>query len=166
MCLEHGSTPCDPDERETDGARHWDGEPSELKGKFRNQVEKEFTDEEWLHCVYLGNIKTRFGICKDEHGELRYVRAIQGHSGGMIISPRLMNYVMVPYTWKRFVYHVGRSRDQCSIAQASAIEPSMTRRDRQSTEKEESIRHVSDREAGVEGGAATLRTHNRDRASV
>ena len=29
---------------------------------------------------YLGSIKTRFEICKDENGELRYVRAIQGHS--------------------------------------------------------------------------------------
>ena len=37
-----------------------------------------------------------FEICEDEHGELRYVRAIQGHSSGVIISPRLMNYVMIP----------------------------------------------------------------------
>ena len=28
-------------------------------------------------------------------GELRCIRAIQGHSGGMIISPRLVNYVMI-----------------------------------------------------------------------
>ena len=56
-----------------------------------------------------------------------------------------------------------RSMLHCS---SKRIEPSMTRRDRQSIEKEESIRHVGDREAGVEGGAATLRTHNRDRASV
>ena len=97
----------DQDERETDGAMHWD---------VTLPVEKEFTDEDWLHCLYLGSIKTRFEICKDEHGELRKIRAIQGHSGGMIISPRLMNYVLIPYEWKRFICHVGRARDQSSIA--------------------------------------------------
>ena len=86
----------DQDERETDGARHWDGVLSVLNGKFRNQLEKEVTDDDWLHCFYLVIIQTRFEICKDENGELRYIRAIQGHSGGMIISPRLMNYVMIP----------------------------------------------------------------------
>ena len=111
----------DQDERETDGAGHWDGVLSVLKGKFRNQLEKEFTDEHWLHCFYLGSIKTRFEICKDENGEWRYIRAIQGHSGGMIISPRLMNYVMIPYTWKRLIYHVGRARDQYSIADIGLV---------------------------------------------
>ena len=61
----------DQDERETDGARHWDGVLSVLKGKFQNQLDKEFTDEDWLHCLYLGSIKTRFEICK-ENGELRF----------------------------------------------------------------------------------------------
>ena len=61
----------DQDERETDGAMHWDVILPVLKGRFRNQLEKEFTEEDWLHCLYLGNIKTRFEICKDENGELR-----------------------------------------------------------------------------------------------
>ena len=33
------------------------------------------------------------------------------------ISPRLMNYAMIPYKWKRFLHHVGRARDQYSIAE-------------------------------------------------
>ena len=111
----------DQDERETDGARHWDGVLSVLKGKFRNQMEKEFTDEDWLHCLYLGSIKTRFEICKDENGEIRHIRAIQGHSGGMIVSPRLMNYVRIPYKWKRFIYHVGRARDENSSAEIGLV---------------------------------------------
>ena len=90
----------DQDERETDGAMHWNVILPVMKGRFRNQTEKEFTNEDRLHCLYLGSIKTRFEICKDENGKLRYIRAIQGHSGGMIISPRLMNYVMIPYRWK------------------------------------------------------------------
>ena len=38
---------------------------------------EEFTDEDWFHRLYLGSIKTRLEICKDENGELRYIRAIQ-----------------------------------------------------------------------------------------
>ena len=91
---------------------HCDGVLPVLKGKFRNQPEKEFTDEDWLHRLYLGSIKTRNESYEDEHGELRSIRVIHGHSGGMIISPRLMNYVMIPYKWKRFIYHVGGARDQ------------------------------------------------------
>ena len=41
----------DPDERETEGARHSDGVLSVLGGKFRNQLEKEFTDDDWLHWL-------------------------------------------------------------------------------------------------------------------
>ena len=51
-------------------------------------------DEDCLCCVYLGRFETRFEICTDENGELRFFRAIQGHSGGMIISPRLTHCVM------------------------------------------------------------------------
>ena len=39
----------------------------------------------------------------------------------MIISPRLMNFVMIPYKWKRFKYHVGRARDQFSIAEIGLV---------------------------------------------
>ena len=48
-----------------------------LKLKVQNQLEKEFTDEDWFRRLYLGSIKTRFEICKDENGELRYTRAKQ-----------------------------------------------------------------------------------------
>ena len=121
----------DQDERETDGARHWDGVLSVLNGKFRNQLEKEVTDDDWLHCLCLVIIQTRFEICKDENGELRYIRAIQGHSGGMIISPRLMNYVMILDKWKRFIYHVGRARDQYSIAEIGLVAGGKERKGRQ-----------------------------------
>ena len=50
-----------------------------------------------------------------------YIRAIQGHSEGMIISPRLMNYLLIPCKWKRFIYHVGRARDQYSIAEVGLV---------------------------------------------
>ena len=94
---------------------HWDVKSSVMKGRFRSQLEREFTDEDWLHCFYLGSIKTRFEICKDEKGEMRCIRAIQGHLDGVIISPRLMKYEMILYKWKRITYHVGRAGDRYSI---------------------------------------------------
>ena len=45
------------DERKTDGAMPWDVILPVLKGRFKNQLEKEFTDEDWLPCLYLGSIK-------------------------------------------------------------------------------------------------------------
>ena len=64
---------------------------------------------------------TRFEICKNENGELRYIRAIQVHSGGVIISRSLMNYVMILYKWKRLIYHEGRARDQYSIEEIGLV---------------------------------------------
>ena len=53
----------DQDEREADGAMHWDVKLPVLKGRFTNQLEKKFTDEDWFHCLYLGSIKTKFETC-------------------------------------------------------------------------------------------------------
>ena len=47
----------DQDEREADGARHWDGVLLVLKGRFRSQLEKEYTDEDsWKHQDNVGNL--------------------------------------------------------------------------------------------------------------
>ena len=51
----------DQDERETDAARHWDGVLSVLKGKIRNQLEKEFTEVaplrlSWKHQDNIRNL--------------------------------------------------------------------------------------------------------------
>ena len=111
----------DQDEREADGAMHWDVILPVLKGRFKKQLVKEFTDEDWHHCLHLGSFKTRFENLENEHGELMYIRAIQGHSEGMIISPRLMNYLLIPDKLKRFINHVGRARDQYSIAEVGLV---------------------------------------------
>ena len=92
-----------------------------LKGRFQNQLERNSQTRIGSIALYLGSFKTRFEICKDENGELRYIRSIQGHSGGMIISPRLMNYVMILHRWKQVIYHVGRARDQYSKAEAGLM---------------------------------------------
>ena len=103
-------------EREEDGAMHVNIILQALKERIQIQREKEFTNEDSLNCFYLGSFKRRFEICEDEDGGLKFFRAIQGHSGGIFVSPRLMNFEMIPYTEKEFIYHVGRARNQYSIA--------------------------------------------------
>ena len=83
--------------------------------------------------LYLGSFKTRSEICKNENAELRKIRAIHRHSGGMIISPRLMNYVMVLLRWKRFICHVGRARDQYSFAEAGLVARGKERQEERQT---------------------------------
>ena len=85
-------------EREEDSAMHVNIILPALKERFQIQREKEFTNEDSLNCLYLGSIKTRFEICKDEDGGLKFFRAMQGHSGGIVVSPRLMNFEMILHT--------------------------------------------------------------------
>ena len=63
----------DQDEREEDGAMHWDNILPFLTGRFRDKIYQEYTDKDWLQSLYLGSIKTRFESCKDETGQLRYI---------------------------------------------------------------------------------------------
>ena len=73
-----------------EGARHFD------KG-FR------------LDLTHEGSNKKRLEYCKDNIGSLSYGRAIQGHTRGIPISPELMNYTLIPYTWKEHIMHTGIS---------------------------------------------------------
>ena len=111
----------DQDEREEDGGAHWDTILPTLKKKFQNQLEDEGKSMNWVEHFYRGNHKTRFEICKNADDELGYIRAIQGHSGGMVIQPELMNYVLIPCKWKQVIYHMGCARDRYSIAEAGLV---------------------------------------------
>ena len=44
-----------------------------------------------------------------------------------------MNYVMIPYKWKRFIYHVDRARDQHSIAEIGLVAGGKERKDGRQT---------------------------------
>ena len=59
-------------EREEDGAVHVDIILPVLKEKFQVQRDKEFTNEDSLNCLYRGSFQTRFEICKDEDGGLKF----------------------------------------------------------------------------------------------
>ena len=53
--------------------------------------------------------------------QLLDVRAIQGHSGGELVAPELLNHVAIPLRWKEYLCHVGSSLTVNSILQAGLI---------------------------------------------
>ena len=57
-----------------------------------------------------------FEYCADSKKSSQYIRAIQGHSGGIPIDPELMVYIRNPYNWKN-IFHRG-----CSFSIQSVLE--------------------------------------------
>ena len=79
--------------------------------------------------IQEGSNKMRIEYCEDNYGSLCYLQAIQGHSGGIPISPELMNYTLNPYNWKEHIYHRGISWNFQSILESGLI-PGGTKSDR------------------------------------
>ena len=63
----------------------------------------------------------RFEICEDEDGGLEFFVQFRNIQVQSFVTPRLMNYEMILYTWTEFIYRVGRARDQYSIAVARLV---------------------------------------------
>ena len=86
----------DLDERETDGAVHWNSMNPTLRKHFRR--------------LEGNNSRTLIG-CMNSRNVLLYIRAILGRTGGNLIAPELMGHVAIPYTRKEFLFHRGCSFD-------------------------------------------------------
>ena len=84
----------DQDERQTDGSRQWDTIRPKLVKAFAQEGARDFDEGFWLHLIHVGSNKKRLEYCKDNNGSLCYLRAIQGHSDGIPISPEFMNYTL------------------------------------------------------------------------
>ena len=63
----------------------------------------------------------RLEYCKDNKRSLCYLRAIQGHSGGIPIRPEMMEYTFFPYKWKEYVFRRGSSWNSQSILGSELI---------------------------------------------
>ena len=92
-------------ERQSDASMHWDTIRSVLLKAFAKQGARDFS----LRFFHEGSSNTRIEFCEDSPNSLAYFRAIQGHSGGIPIDPKLMGYIRIPQNWKRFIFHRGCS---------------------------------------------------------
>ena len=80
----------DQDESNDDGAVDWDTMIPNLLRAFGDRRARYFSHKDWLRKHSYGSNKTRFEYCENLKGILMYVRAIQGHTGGMTILLGLM----------------------------------------------------------------------------
>ena len=76
------------DERETDGAVHWNTMNPKLMRAFGDRGAREISAKDWL-----------------PKNSLTYTCAIQSDASGNMIAPDLMGHVTMPYNWKEFVFH-------------------------------------------------------------
>ena len=53
----------DQDERDSDGAVHWNSIVPKLLAAFGNRGARKCSDTDWLHNIYKGSSKTRFEYC-------------------------------------------------------------------------------------------------------
>ena len=69
-----------------------------------------------------GGNKKRFQYCIDPSGqEIRYLRALQGHSGRNPINPTLQDNVLIPNNFFEYIYHVGCAINLHSITNSGFI---------------------------------------------
>ena len=112
----------DQDERETDGAVHWNSMGLKLRNAFQKSGGRKFSDVDWLQHIFQGSSKMRFKYCQNSPPNcFLYIRAIQGHTGGNLKALELMGHVAIPYKWKEFLFHSGCSLDVTSILTSGLI---------------------------------------------
>ena len=99
----------DQDERQTGGSKHWDTIRPVLMKAIAQEGARDFDEGFWLHLIHEGSQKKRLEYFKDNNGSLCYLRVIQGQSGGKPTRPELMNYTLLPYKWKEYIFHRGIS---------------------------------------------------------
>ena len=94
----------DQDERETDGAVHWNSMVPKLRKAFQKSGGR------------------KFQYCMNSPNSLLKNRAIQGHTGENLIASELMGHVAIQYERKEFLFHRGCSYDVASILIAGGRE--------------------------------------------
>ena len=67
----------DQDDRETDGAVHWNSMGPKLRKAFQKARGQTFSDSDWVQYIFEGRNKTRFQYCKNSRNVLLYIRAIK-----------------------------------------------------------------------------------------
>ena len=70
-----------------------------------------WTNQMWIDHLHGGSNKKIFQCCLNSDSFTLSMRAIQGHSGGNNVDFLLLVDVQIPYTWNKYIYHVGSSLD-------------------------------------------------------
>ena len=83
--------------------------------KFAQDGARDFSDDQWSQQVLGGSTKKRIEYYKDKDGVLCYSGAVQGHSGGIAVGPKIMGYFLISQHWKKYLYQRGRSCDCQSV---------------------------------------------------
>ena len=110
----------DQEERETDGAVHWNTMSPKLLKAFEDKGARKFSDKEWLQHIYEGSNKTSTASVPKIPWCI-FVQLIQRRTGGNMTAPELMGHVAIPHNWREFVFHGGCSFNLNSILEAGFI---------------------------------------------
>ena len=114
--LRHGDLP-----RKEDGSI----EPCRVKDYLRNEVEcsQHWSDEMWKsRMTGGGGHKKRFQYCTDSSGQsIRYLRALQGHSGRNPTDPSLQDNVLIPGNFFEYIHHIGCAINLHSTSNSGSI---------------------------------------------
>ena len=118
-------------EREEDGAMHVNIILPALKERFQIQRDKEFTKEDSLNCFYLGSFKYEIWILSRWGWRIEVLSCNPGTFRWNLRFTKTDELRDDPCTWKEFIYHVGRARDQYSVAVAGLVAGGKERKGRQ-----------------------------------
>ena len=67
-----------------------------------------WSGDRWKACLAAGgDSKRRYQYCSDNSGRIRYLRALQGHSGYNLIDPTLQDNVAIESGIFHYIYHIG-----------------------------------------------------------
>ena len=107
-------------QREDDGAiQFW-----RIKFHLRNRSSQvqHWSDERWKSCLAAGGgSKRRYQNCSDNSGTILYLRALQGHSGHILIDPTLQDNVLIQCGIFHYIYHIGCAFNLHSITDNGLI---------------------------------------------
>ena len=117
-------------ERETDGAVHWNPMGPILRKFFRSPEGENSRTRIGFNTLMKEATRFRFQCCMNSKNSLLKIRAIQGHTGGNVVAPELMGHVAIPYKWNDFLYHRGCSFNVTSILTWGLIAGGQSRRRR------------------------------------
>ena len=104
-----------------DGAVECWGLKYDLRYEFENS--RHWSDEKWKSTNgRSGGNKKSFPYCTDpSRQEILYLRALQGHSGRILIDPSLQDNVLIPTNFFEYINHFGCAINVHSVMNSGLV---------------------------------------------